>query len=536
MSDTQDGHICWYDLETTGIDPCWHRVLQFAAQKTTHDLTDIGEPVSFQVRLPADVLPDPAACCLTGLTPQVTNEQGITELEAMHRIYDLFMEPGVCVAGFNSIRFDDEFVRYGFYRNFLPVYLREYQNGNTRWDLLELCRAARALRPEGLEWPLRDGVPVLNLQALAEANGINAEAAHEASTDVRMTIKLARLLRKHNEKLYRFVFNLRHKNEVEHLLRPSEDMKVLVAGSLPRDRHHLGLVMQIGHPPKKNTRILADLGADLRCLVEWPEEQLQELWWNPDGDDRLPLRPVHTNKCPVIAPVNVLRPEDIDRLGIDMRLAEQRRDFLLEHKRLIERRISGLFRAENLAEGQQRRGSKGRARGKSRRARSGKGGERNFNGMVAPDGKLLTDSELNGAGRKMPATSKDVEAQLYGRFISDRDQAEALRVAQALRHANAPGKTHFQDRRLRELLARLKARNDLTELMNDQERREWRGYLKRKLLGTPADTDAYLTLEGFRQRIAEVRAGDAVPANEGVLAALEEHGDELHDSLVAPRH
>ncbi len=534
MSETQDGHICWYDLETTGIDPCWHRILQFAAQRTTHDLVDIGEPINFQVRLPVDVLPDPAACCLTGITPQGANQEGVTELEAMHRVYELFMEPGTCVAGFNSIRFDDEFVRYGLYRNLLPVYLREYQNGNTRWDLLELCRAAAALRPEGIEWPTKNGVSVFNLEALAEANGFNVEGMHEAGTDVRLTIELARLLRKNNEKLYDFAFGLRRRNEVEKLLRNPSEMKVLVAGSLPRDRKSLGLAMQIGRPPKKNTRIVADLGADLRCLVEWSEEQLAEVWWNPDGDDRLPLRPVQINKCPFIAPVNVLRPEDIKRLGIDMQLAEERRDYLLRHKALIEKRIAGLFRVENEGEANDRRGG-GKGKGRNRRNRSGKGGERNFNGLVAPDGKPLSSAELNGIKRKAPAVSKDVEAQLYARFINERDQTEALRVAQALRQANKPGKTNFQDRRLRELLGRLKARNELTELMNDQERREWRGYLKQKLLGTSSDTDSYLTLESFRQRISEVRAGDAVPANEEVLAALEDHGDDLHDSLVAPR-
>ena len=533
MSDTQDGHICWYDLETTGIDPCWHRILQFAARKTTHDLIDIGDPVSFQVRLPLDVLPDPAACCLTGITPQATNQEGITELEAMHRIYELFMEAGTCVAGFNSIRFDDEFVRYGFYRNLLPVYLREYQNGNTRWDLLEVCRAAAALRPEGMEWPTRDGIPVFNLGALAEANGLDAQGAHEAATDVTLTIELARLLRKNNEKLYDFAFSLRRRNEVEKLLRTPNEVKVLVAGSLPRDRKCLGLVLQIGRPPKKNTRIFADLGADLRCLVEWSEEQLADVWWNPDGDDRLPLRPVQINKCPFIAPVSVLRPEDIKRLEIDMELAEERREYLLKHKALIEKRITGLFRVEGEAESNDRRGGQ-RGKGRNRRNRSGKGGERNFNGLVAPDGKPLSNAEINGAKRRVPTVSKDVEAQLYTRFINERDQSEALRVAQALRQANKPGKTNFQDRRLRELLARLKARNELTEFMSDQERREWRGYLKQKLLGTPADTDAYLTLESFRQRISEVRAGDAVPADEEVLSALEDHGDDLHDSLVAP--
>ena len=535
MTDSQDSHICWYDLETTGIDPCWHRILQFAAQKTTHDLKPIGEPISFQVRLAPDVLPDPAACCLTGFTPQAVNEEGVTELEAMHRIYELFMEPGTCVAGFNSVRFDDEFVRYGFYRNLLPVYLREYQNGNTRWDLLDLCRAAAALRPEGMQWPQRDGMPVYGLEALAAAHGLDTSGAHDASKDVELTIALARLLREKNEKLYDFAFGLRRRNEIEKLLRPADEINVLVAGSLPRERNCLGLVMQIGRAPKKNTRIVADLGSDVSCLVEWTDERLADVWWNPDGDDRLPLRPVQINKCPFIAPVSVLRPEDIDRLGIDMAKVDERRDYLIKHKSLIEGRIAALFRPDGDGNAKNKQGGGRGAKGKNKRGRFSKGGERNYNGLVTPEGKPLSSAELNGAKRKVPPVSKDVEAQLYQRFINDRDQNEALRVAQALRASEKPGKVNFHDRRLRELLGRLKARNDLTEHMNDQERREWRGYLKQKLLGKPADTDAYLNLDIFRQRISEVRAGDAVPADEAVLAALEDHGDALHDSLVAPR-
>ncbi len=536
MTDSQDGHICWYDLETTGFDPRWHRILQFAAQRTTHELETVGEPVSFQVRLAPDVLPDPAACCLTGFTPQSVDEAGVTELEAMNRIYELFMAPGTCVAGFNSVRFDDEFVRYGFYRNLLPVYLREYQNGNSRWDLLDLCRAASALRPEGMEWPEKDGTPIYNLEALAAANGIDTSGAHEAGKDVEVTIALARRIRKINEKLYDFAFSLRRRNEIEKLLRAPDEIRVLVAGSLPRERKCLGLVMQIGRSPKKNTRMVADLGADLSCLVEWSEERLAEVWWNPDGDDRLPLRPVHINKCPFMAPMSVLRPEDMDRLGIDMAEVESRRQFLIKHKPLIEKRISALFRTEGESDAKDKRAPGGKGgKGRQKRQRFPKGAERNYNGLVSPDGKFLTAAELNGTKRKPPPVSKDVEAQLYQRFINDRDQSEALRVAQALRNSEKPGKVNFSDRRLRELFGRLKARNGLNEHMNEQERREWRGYLKQKLLGTPAETDTYLNLETFRQRISEVRAGDAVQADETVLAALEAHGDELHDSLVAPR-
>jgi len=151
----------WYDLETSGTQPKWDRIVQFAGLRTDAQLNPVGDEYSTYVRLPDDVLPNPAAALVTGITPQLANQQGIREVDALERINALFSTPGTCVLGYNSLRFDDEFIRYGLYRNLYDPYTREWQNGNSRWDLIDLVRATGGLRRDGIEWPRdEDNLPV----------------------------------------------------------------------------------------------------------------------------------------------------------------------------------------------------------------------------------------------------------------------------------------------------------------------------------------------------------------------------------------
>src|SRR5690606_14886863 len=143
----------FYDLETWGIDPRRTRIAQFAAIRTDTELRQLGAPIEFMVRPADDLLPSPGASMVTGLAPQDTLQTGLGEAEAFARIVDEMARPGTCTLGYNSLRFDDEFVRHGLFRNFHDPYAREWRNGNCRWDLLDVMRLAHALRPEGIAWP-----------------------------------------------------------------------------------------------------------------------------------------------------------------------------------------------------------------------------------------------------------------------------------------------------------------------------------------------------------------------------------------------
>jgi len=169
----------WHDYETFGSDPRRDRPAQFAAVRTTTNLEVIGEPVSFFCKPALDVLPSPGACLVTGITPQRAELEGVIEAEFAARVHEPLAEAGTCAVGYNSLRFDDEFTRHLLYRNFYDPYAREWENGNSRWDVIDLARMCYALRPHGIEWPRReDGPPSFRLEDLARIPSLLREMAN----------------------------------------------------------------------------------------------------------------------------------------------------------------------------------------------------------------------------------------------------------------------------------------------------------------------------------------------------------------------
>ena len=195
----------WYDLETSGLSPKWDRIVQFAGCRTDAELNLLDDEYITYVSLPDDVLPNPNATLVTGITPSILESQGIREIDALRVISKSMSEPGTCVVGYNNLRFDDEFIRYSFYRNFLDPYSREWKNGNSRWDLLDLVRATGALRRDGINWPQdEDGLPVYKLEELTKHNQIEHGSAHDALSDVRATIGMEKLIYQNHPKIFEF--------------------------------------------------------------------------------------------------------------------------------------------------------------------------------------------------------------------------------------------------------------------------------------------------------------------------------------------
>ena len=232
----------WHDYETFGAEPRRDRPAQFAAIRTDADLNEIGEPIMLYCQPAPDYLPDPQACLITGITPQHCLEHGVPEHEFAARICAAFSEPGTIGVGYNTIRFDDEVTRFLLWRNLMDPYAREWQNGCGRWDLLDVVRMAYALRPDGITWPRHDdGRPSFKLEHLSRDNGLVHEAAHDALSDVRATIALARLLRSKQPKLFDFCLELRRKDKVAeqmglHLDRALRQPFLHVSGMFPAER------------------------------------------------------------------------------------------------------------------------------------------------------------------------------------------------------------------------------------------------------------------------------------------------------------
>src|SRR5580765_5602568 len=205
----------WHDYETFGRVPRRDRPSQFAGVRTDAELNEIGAPLMQYCQPAPDFLPEPEACLLTGITPQHCLAQGVPEHRFADAIEQQLGAPGTVGVGYNSIRFDDEVTRHLFWRNLIDPYAREWQNDCGRWDLLDVVRTTWALRPEGIEWPVHDdGKPSFKLEHLSAANGLAHAAAHDALSDVRATIALARLIKTRQPRLWEFCLKLRSKHEV----------------------------------------------------------------------------------------------------------------------------------------------------------------------------------------------------------------------------------------------------------------------------------------------------------------------------------
>ena len=471
--------IFWYDYETTGINPRCDRPLQMAGLRTDFDLNEIDEPVNLYCQPSDDILPHPAACAITGITPAQLAEHGLSEADFMTRVHAQLAAPGTCGAGYNTLRFDDEMTRYSLYRNFFDPYAREWQGGNSRWDLIDVVRAAYALRPDGIVWPMdEEGRVTLKLERLTAANGIDHGNAHEALSDVRATIALARMIREKQPKLYDWLFNLRSKQKVLDQIRLLQPM-VHVSGRFSAARNYLGVVLPLAwHPRNKNALIVCDLQLDPQGLLDLDAETLRQRLYTrrddlADGELPVPLKLIHINKCPVVAPMSVLRPEDQQRLGLDMALYQQRALRLKDAQKVWQDKVSAIYAREDFS------------------------------------------------------ASQDPEQQLYDGFIGDRDRrlCEQVRMVDPTQLAQA--QWPFDDERLPELLFRYRARN-FPGTLNFDEQERWRLFCQKRL--SVPEWGAPNTLESFVQAAAQLNV-TATPFQKTVLNEWQEYVQGLRKRL-----
>ncbi len=316
--------IYWYDFETTGTDPIADRAIQFAGVRTDLDLNPVSEPLNLLCMPGEDCVPDPEAILVTGITLSSLQKNGLTEAEFCRRIHDEFATPQTCVTGFNSIRFDDEFMRQTLYRNFFEPYAREWQGGNSRWDVIDLMRTAYALRPEGVNWVEDDGVPSFRLERLTDANGIAHADAHDAVADVNATIAMAHVIKKAQPRLFDYLFTLRQKKEVLKLLYPLKKTPLIHISSMyPATRGCAAMVLPLcSHPTNNNGVLCYDLSQSPDRLIESSPDEIRRLVFSRQSDlgneARIALSTVYVNRCPSLAVVKTLSDKRAADLEIDV--------------------------------------------------------------------------------------------------------------------------------------------------------------------------------------------------------------------------
>lgn len=467
MSETT---LLWHDYETWGLNPRLDRPSQFAAIRTDLNLNPIGDPIELFCKPALDFVPHPQSALITGLTPQITAKKGIIEAEFVRELNAAFNVPGTCGVGYNSIRFDDEVTRFNLYRNFYDPYAREWQNGNSRWDILDLVRMCHALRPEGINWPKREpGVPSFRLEDLTTANDIEHGDAHDALADVRATLGLARLIRDKQKKLYEYYFKFRRKAEPAGMLNLVEKPAILhISGMYPSTMGCIAPVMPLcTHPRNKNEIIVFDLrqnpfemfNQDARQIGEYLFTKKEDL---PEGLERVALKGVHINKSPALAPMNTLSVELAEKWQIDLKQIEANRERILY-----------------------------------------------FDGLEAKIHQIYTTAA------EKPLPVQDADGALYLGFISRAERKICEQILSRSPEERVAWVPPFQDQRLQALYVRYLGRN-WPELLNDAQKTEWQSYLAQKLID--GNHGCQFTLDDFFAVMSETEPDDETQAE--ILAQL----------------
>ena len=471
----------WHDYETFGANPRYDRPAQFAAIRTDMDLNEVGEPIMRYCQPAPDYLPSPESCLITGITPQQALEQGVPEDVFAREIEAAFSQPGTVGVGYNTIRFDDEVTRFLFWRNLIDPYAREWQNECSRWDLLDVVRMVYALRPDGIEWPVKeDGSPSFKLEDLARANGLGHEQAHDALSDVRATIALARLIKQKHPKLFEFAFALRKEDRVLHEMGlPAQQIDARpflhVSGMIRPERGCIAVMWPLAqHPTNKNEVICWDLNADPSELAAIDADTLRLRMFTraadlPEGVTRLPIKSIHINKSPmVVRNLKTLSPEMAAKWGIDMNLC-------IEHA---------------------------------------------VKARALPDMSQLWKqvySKLEGHG------PNDVDQDLYNGFIGPADRRRLNQLRELSPQELSVDRTGFDDVRLQELVFRWRARN-WPESLTEQEQERWQQHCMAVLLdgagGARTVEQLFAQIDALSETVEDERA-------EEILGALYDYAEAI---------
>lgn len=430
----------FYDLETSGFNAKQARIMQFAGQRTDMALKPIGDPVNVLIKLTPDVLPEPDAVLVTGITPQQTLAEGMTESEFVHFFYREVVKPDTIFMGYNSVRFDDEFMRFLHYRNFYDPYEWQWKDGSSRWDLLDVVRMTRALRPDGIEWPFApDGKPSNRLEYLTKANKLDHSKAHDALDDVYATIAVARLIREKQSELFDYLLSMRGKKKVQELVTKGAPF-IYTSGHYRSEFLHTTAAVLLGKHEKQDAALVYDLRVDPAPFLAMSVAEIKEAWkFTRDPDAvRLPVKTLKYNRCPAVAPLGVVKDQAVqDRIQLPISVVTKHLDSLQPQR---------LAFTEKVAE------------------------------VVS-----ILDAERERAQTALVVDELTVDERLYDGFVGDEDRStmKALRAASPDELDQVAA--GFRDQRLRGLAPLYKARN-FPQALTQEERAAWDAFLHKKLL------------------------------------------------------
>lgn len=471
----------FYDLETSGFSPRSARIMQFGGQRTDMQLKPIGDPVSLLIKLTPDVLPEPDAVLITGITPQQTIADGLTEAEFLEYFYKEVVRPETIFAGFNTVRFDDEFMRFLQYRNFYDAYEWQWKDGASRWDLLDVVRMTRALRPKGIEWPFApDGKPTNRLEFLSKVNKLEHSNAHDALSDVQATIEVARLIHAKQPELFEYLLKYRDKKAVKELVLQGVPF-VYTSGRYSSQYLHTTAAMLLCKHPHQDAALVYDLQSDPAPFLSMSVDELVEVWrFTKDSEAvRLPVKTLKYNRCPAVAPLGVMQDETSQqRIDLDIATVTKHRQALQKHQATFAEKI-----------------------------------------IQAVD---RLDAEREKAQVALVDNQLTVDERLYDGFISGADKV-AMRAVRAAKADELTGLIdNLQDERLKNLLPLYKARN-YPQALSSEERVAWDEFCHKKLL---SDGDSSRLAKYF-SRLKELAEGKLSDEQKYLIEELQLYGESI---------
>jgi exodeoxyribonuclease-1 len=469
----------FYDLETSGINSRSARIMQFAGQRTDMNLQPIGEPVNALIKLTADVVPEPDAIMITGITPQQTLADGYTEAEFLKFFYEEVVQPETIFVGYNSVRFDDEFMRFLHYRNFYDAYEWQWANGCSRWDLLDVVRMTRALRPDGIEWPFAsDGRPTNRLEYLTKVNGLDHEHAHDALNDVLATIAVAKLIRDKQPDLFQYLLNTRGKKAVNELVLKATPF-VYSTGRYPITTLHTSVAIVLGENPNGRDLVVYNLRHDPTPFLSMSVDELAQAWkYTKDPNVlRLPVKTLKTNHCPAVAPLGVIKTAaDQDRIGLSLETVTKHLTILQSQQSAFTTKIMAMITASD----------------------------------VAREQTSLVDNPLT------------VDERLYEKFFDGADKQTMRAVRYAIPEDLNESAFNFSDDRLRSLLPLYKARN-YPQSLTSEEREAWDTFCHQQVFEGGQSSK----LAKFFKRLAELSNDKLSDQKKYLLEELQLYGQSI---------
>ncbi len=476
----------FYDLETSGFNPRKTRIMQFAGQRTDMNLKPVDEPVNVLIKLTDDIVPDPDAVLVTGITPQQTLAEGLTEAEFMKLFYDQVVRPDTIFTGFNSIRFDDEFMRFIHYRNFYDPYEWQWKDGCSRWDLLDAVRMTRALRPAGITWPFApDGKPANRLEYLTKVNKLSHDSAHDALSDVQATIAVAQLVKDKQPDLFGYLLNTRKKDKIKAIVESGKPF-MYTSGRYSSQFLHTTAALMLGRHSQQDYVLVYDLRHDPAPFLAMSVEELIEAWkFTRDPDAiRLPVKTLKYNRCPAVVPGVVKDEATLERLQLS-------RDQVAANAAKVTKYaapfVDKLFEAVRRMDEQRQQAQ-----------------------------TALVDNALT------------VDERLYDGFIDNADKVvmRAVRAAEPNELDQFVGKLH--DNRLQSLLPLYKARN-YPKALSSEERTAWEEFCHNKLLEGGEDS----RLAKYFARLKELADGKLSGEQQYLLEELQLYGESIVPADVA---